>query len=780
MRARLLRRLKGVLLGALLLVLLALPFAWIVPLPERLAASHSRVVEYRDGTPAHVFLAEDGRWRMPLELDRVDPAYVASLLALEDSRFRSHPGVDPIALVRAAGTNALRGRRVSGASTLTMQLVRVLEPRPRTYASKFVEILRALQLELRLPKDALLTAYLQFAPYGRNYEGLETAAWVYFGHSALHLSPAEIAALLAIPQSPGVRIPSRRNQGRLTAARDAIAKRIVGAIIAGGVGEAGREEALLEEVRNTRVPLTLRPLPREAPHAAMWLIQRHEGARLRTTLDAGTQRLTERLLRQAREEARRKGIHHGVAVVTDWHTAEVRALVGSFDFFDEKEGAQIAGFAVPRSPGSTLKPLLYALAIDRGLANPEQLVPDVPTSFDSYAPKNFDGEFSGLVRLEDALSRSLNVPFVSMLKALGTEGFLGILRRHGVTSLEPAPGHYGLSAAVGGIALSPLELAGLYTTLARDGNALPLRWIHEEERPEAQRIYGAGAAFLTRRALSIKDRPDFPSRRQLTGAPAEIHWKTGTSFGHRDAWAVGSNASHTALVWLGNFDCQPSVHLTGADAAGPLLFDLLEGVADRTRPISDVPPSELTAIEVCAFSGHLPTEACGATRFSQAKRSAVPTARCPFHQRIEVDLATGEAVTPACRAGRTVEEKSVLILPATVRRFLADGHRELSDSPPWAKGCAPAEEHAPRIVSPVANHVALLLPGVRPEEQEIPLEAENASFGQLSWFVDGVFLGTAAPHERMWWKPAPGVHELLVTNEAGQSARRRLEVRVRR
>ena len=775
-----------------LLLLLALAgagwaAAWLVPLPERLAAPHSVVIEYRDGTPAHVFLAADERWRIPMRPKDIDPAYLRALLALEDKRFAWHPGVDPLAVGRAVVSNLTKGRRVSGASTLTMQLVRVLEPRPRTLVSKIIESFRAMQLELRLPKDDILADYLQFVPYGRNVEGVEAAALAYFGHRATHLSPAEIATLLAVPQNPNRRFPTPENAARLKAARDEVARRLLEekALPLGPLGAMAEPTAVLAEVRATPVPSELTPFPREAPHAAMWLRSRQpEAERVRTTLDAGTQRLAERLMRDASPELATKGIHNGVAVVVDHERGEVLALVGSFDFFDTQHGGQIAGFDTPRSPGSALKPLLYAMGIDKGVVLPEHLVADIPESYGGYAPRNYDGRFMGLVRMEYALSQSLNLPFVNLLKQLGVERFLGTLRLSGVDSLRPEPGYYGLSAAVGGLEVTPLELAGVYVALAEDGRSRPLK-VLDDGKPAAppRELFSPGAAWLTRRALALRDRPDFPARRQLTGMPAQVHWKTGTSFGHRDAWAAGSGPRHTAVVWLGNFDNTPSVHLVGAEAAGPLLFDLLEALGPRARASfkeETAAPADLTLVEVCAYSGHLPTDACKERKQVYARRSAVPTQPCPYHQRLEVDAKTGLAVSPACRAGRATESRLYLTWPSSIRRWLTEQHRSLPEPPAYAPGCEPGgAEHAPEILSPAEGQVALLIPGLSPEQQEVPLEAEASHERELTWFVNGKFLGKAKADERLWWTPALGTNEILVTDDRGLSTRRLLVVRER-
>ena len=781
------RRAVGALVTGALLGVLGIALAWLVPLPERLGLPPSTVVEYRDGEVAHVFLSPDEKWRMPVRLEDVDPAYVDALLRLEDKRFHDHPGVDFLALGRAVFQNVSSGRRISGASTLTMQLVRVLEPRPRTYRSKVTEIFRALQLELRLSKSELLEAYLQHVPYGGNVEGIESAALTYFGHRATALSPTEIATLLAVPQNPTKRAPSEANAQRLTVARDAIARRLLeeGALTLGPESAPASREEVLAQVIASSVPSFVRTFPREAPHLAYWLRQRRPGVtRLPTTLDRGTQALAEKTLRSYAEELRRKDIRHAAIVMVDHARGEVRALVGGMDFFSSESGSKLAAFSVPRSPGSTLKPFLYAMSIERGVANPHQLVADVPVTFGGYAPRNYDGRFQGLVRLEDALSRSLNVPFVHLLAELGTERFLADLRQTGVHSLVETPGHYGLSAAVGGLELTPLELASAYTVLARGGTHQPLRFEPESPDalvPPAARMFSEGAAFLTRRALSLRDRPDFPARRRHTSTPRGIHWKTGTSFGNRDAWAAGSDARHTAVVWTGNLDMKASPALVGADAAGPILFDVLEGVADRARPnVAEAPPRDLTQIEVCAYSGHLPGPACDQTRHVHALRTAVPTQKCPYHVAVEVDVKSGRAVSPTCRAGREVQTRSYIVWPAGVRRWLSDQHRLLPAPPTLAEGCEPGgPRRAPKIVSPPDGQVALLLPGVPVDEQEIPLEADAPAQAKLSWFVNGAYVGAARPDERVWWTPAPGRHEILVSDEAGHSARRVLEVRSR-
>jgi penicillin-binding protein 1C len=776
--------LPGVLLAAVAMVA-GVVAAWSVPLPERLVSEPSTVLRDRDGVALHVFLAPDERWRIPVALEEVDPDYLDALLRFEDKRFEGHLGVDGLAILRAAGLNASSGRVVSGGSTITMQLVRLLEPRPRTVRSKVVEAFRAVQLELRLSKREILQAYLQFIPCGRNVEGIEAGTLTYFGHSAEALSAAEIATLLAVPQNPARRYPSTRNAERLRAARDDIASRLLAEdALDRGLQDAGTDEEVLAAVLAAPVPEALRPMPRRAPHAAWWMHGRHpERLRIETTLDRGVQRAAEELLSEARRSLEQRGIRHGAVVVVDHGSMKVRALAGNLSFWNGGQGSQIPAFAVPRSPGSTLKPFLYAHAIDRGVALPDFLVADVPVAYGGYSPRNYDGGFDGLVELEDALSRSLNVPFVNLLGDVGVEPFLGRLRRMGAGSLSRQPGHYGLSVAVGGVELTPIELAGLYAVLARGGAAGELTWEREDgavEPADPDRVYSEAATWLTRRALAIRDRPDFPSRRKLGATPRAIHWKTGTSTGRRDAWAVGSGPTYTVAVWLGNLDNEPSSHLVGAEAAGPLLFDLLELLHRGARSPLDPAPSELREIEVCSYSGHPPTEACPQRKRTLARHSAVPTTACPFHVKVDVDEATGLALTPPCRDGRTWSTRSFVRWPSSVRRWVRAGHRQLPEPPRYAPECAPpVRGHPPAILHPPAGHVALIVPGLETTSQQMPLEAEATGAEELTWFVDGELLGQAPADERVWWTPETGRHEILVADARGRSTRRWLEVRVR-
>ncbi|MBA3499553.1 MAG: transglycosylase domain-containing protein, partial [Deltaproteobacteria bacterium] len=627
----------------------------------------------------------------------------------------------------------------------------------------------------RMTKDEILEQYLLRTPYGGNVEGIESAAWSYFGHGAQHLTPLEISTLLAVPQGPSRFAPKPANTERLRARRDAILAKLIDA----GVFVKTDAEIARADAAATPPPAQRLKMPREAPHAAYVLARRFKGqTEIRSTLDRGTQMLVEREVRLRAPELRTKGIYSGAVVVVDHRTREVVALVGSLDFHDVDHGGQIAMFDRPRSPGSTLKPFLYALAIDKGLALPGYLVPDVPTQYGTYRPKNFDGDWAGLVRLDDSLSRSLNIPFVDLLQQFGIEPFLHELGRMGMSMSRLEPGKYGLSMIIGGIELTPLELASLYATLADNGTYKPLRLVTSDVEQAPSPIFGPGAAWLTKQTLSLKDRPDFP-RRRVSGMPPDIHWKTGTSFGFKDAWAIGSNPAYTAVVWTGNVDNTPTAELVGSDAAGPLLFDVLEGLSDRARGVpTQQQPDELVAIDVCTYSGYPATDACPARSKALAPVHAVPTTPDPFHQAYDVDRVTGRAVLPACRvADASYDRKTFIVLPSAVAAWLGERNRAVPEAPVFADGCVAdtVASAAPTMLSPADGQVVTLIPGVPTKNQLIPLTASTRS-SHVSWFVDGALIGTSAASDRMYWEPSPGKHEVVVADATGRKSRRVVNV----
>lgn len=737
------------------------------PLPEGYFGEPSTVVRYRDGHPAHVFLSPDDAWRISADLDEVDPKYVEALLAFEDRRFYTHGGVDVWSIGRAVVTNLAAGRVVSGASTLTMQLARMREPKSRTLGAKLKEAFRALQIEARLSKRQILEQYLTHAPYGGNRQGIEAASRAFFGHGARRLSASEIATLIAIPQRPTPRAPSKANRERLRAARAHVRATLEGL------------EVLDAEDPVEPVPTRAMALPREIPHLAHAL-RAAEPNRLRfdTTLDRHAQATAERLVQSHRRALEREGIHNGAVVVTDPKTGDALALVGSLDFWADGHGAQIPGFFVPRSPGSTLKPFIYARALEDGLILPETLLPDVPRSYGEYRPENYDGSFDGAVTAKEALARSLNLPFVNLLQRVGLDRFVGELVTSGAAHVDDSPGQLGLSVALGSIAVSPIEIAQLYGALSADGELRRVRWLKSAPPSAPMRMWSSAAARLVRDALDDRDRPDFPVHARLGSVPSGTHWKTGTSYAHRDAWTAGGDADRTVVVWLGNVDNQPSPRLVGAKVAAPLFFDLLDGLrAGRAPPRASSPSAadpDLVRVRVCALTGALATDACPHARDALALAHRVPTDTCETHVHRWVARDSGLAANPACSAAGPVDRQTFEVWPADILQHLGPEVRQLPPPPGPDPRCAAAQAR-PLVISSPSDHTRLLVPGVSPSDQEVPLRADGS--GELRWFVDGRYLGSSRAGDDLWWTPAIGRHDLLVMDDHGQRRHRKLWVR---
>jgi penicillin-binding protein 1C len=551
--------------------------AWVAAteLPV-LALETSVEVLDRDGVLLRAYTVADGRWRLAVEPSGVDATYISMLLAFEDKRFMGHHGVDWRAMARAFAQAVWNGRVVSGGSTLTMQVARLLEESGTgRVAGKLRQVRVALALERRLSKDQILQLYLHLAPYGGNLEGIRAASLSYFGKEPRRLTPAEAALLVAIPQSPEVRRPDR-NAERAEAARTRVLSRAVGA----GIIDADQAQAALTE----NVPKVRRAFPALAPHLAdRALADAPQIATHQLTVDATLQAQLEAL---ARDVVAGHGERLQVAmVVADHRSGEVLASIGSSAYqADARQGFVDMTRAV-RSPGSTLKPLVYGLAFDDGLAHPETFVEDRPTVFGSYAPQNFDRVYRGTIRVRDALQQSLNIPVVALTEALGPAKLLAALRRAGVEAQLPG-GQPGLAIALGGLGVTLEEMVQLYAAIARGGVSLPLTQVVTGGRATGGRVLSASAAWQVADILSgLAPPPGAPENR--------LAYKTGTSYGHRDAWAIGFDGRHVVGVWLGRADGTPVPGVFGADLAAPVLFQAFARLKPALDAQPPAPPSTL-------------------------------------------------------------------------------------------------------------------------------------------------------------------------------------------
>lgn len=549
------------------------------------AERSSPVALDRSGAWLRALPVEDGRWRVRADLKRTDPSFLKRLVAVEDERFRWHWGVDPVAVVRAAAGNARAGRTLSGGSTITMQTARLLEPRPRTLAAKLIEMVRAVQLEARLSKDEILALYLTLAPYGGNLEGVRAASLSWFGHEPESLTAGEQALLIALPQSPEARRPDRRPSAA-RAGRDAVLARMQQA---GVIDSFQATEASSEPLPTARAPF-----PGIAWHAAGRLAAAapRRQATVRTTLDAGLQARLERL---ARDAARAQGPESTAAIlVVDVKTRAVVASVGSGGL--ERPGGWVDMTRALRSPGSALKPFVYAVAFDQGVAAPDTLLQDAALRFGDYQPENFDRAFHGQVTAREALMHSLNVPAVAALAKIGPEAFAAKLESAGVRLVRPRSQvrGAGLAIALGGAGISLQDLAVLYAALADGGQAKPLAWTVEDaarrEKAGGRRLVGPEAAAAVMDILRETPPPRGRAPGALMARGPRIAFKTGTSYGFRDALAAGVGGGKVVIVWTGRADGGARGSLTGRDAAAPMLFDVFDALDAPARMPSPLAP----------------------------------------------------------------------------------------------------------------------------------------------------------------------------------------------
>jgi penicillin-binding protein 1C len=549
---------------------------WIAAtvLPPLIVETSVEVVD-RDGALLRAYTVADGRWRLAVDLAKVDPGFVSALLAYEDKRFYDHIGVDPWALLRAMGQAAWNGHVISGGSTLTMQVARLLEDSGTGQVDgKIRQIRVALALERRLSKDEILSLYLHLAPYGGNLEGIRAATLSYFGKEPRRLTPAESALLVAIPQSPESRRPDR-SVARATDARDRVLARAAG----DGLIDADQAAA----ARTEGVPSLRRPFPALAPHMSDRVLAEEATQRHQLTLSRSLQISLEKL---AADVVEGQGERLQVAiVVADHQSGEVLASVGSAAFQADARAGFIDMTRAIRSPGSTLKPLVYALAFDEGLAHPETLIEDRPTDFNGYEPQNFDRHFRGTIRLREALQQSLNIPVVALTEALGPSRLLAALDKAGVGYDLPG-GQPGLAIALGGIGVSLEDMVQLYAAIARGGVSLPLAHQMQGAREEGQRVISASAAWQVGDILAgLAPPPGAPENR--------LAYKTGTSYGHRDAWAIGFDGRHVIGIWMGRPDGTPVPGAFGADLAAPVLFQAFARLKPALDPQPAAPPATL-------------------------------------------------------------------------------------------------------------------------------------------------------------------------------------------
>ncbi len=742
---------------------------WPLPLPKDDLA---RVVLAEDGTPLWRFADANGVWRYPVQTGEVSPYYLDALLTYEDRWFYQHPGVNPLALVRATWQNLTGARVVSGGSTLSMQVARLLDPHSRTFHGKLRQLWRTAQLEWHLSKEEILNLYLNRAPFGGTLQGVAAASWAYLGKSPAQLTHAEAALLAVLPQAPSRLRPDRHPQ-RAQEARDKVLRRLAEFQV---WPQSAVDEALEE-------PLLLAPRlePSLAPLLARRLNRPDSPPLIRTTVDATLQRRLEDLLLGWRA---RLPEHTSAAIlVVEEETMAVRAYLGSVDINDAKRFGHVDMISALRSPGSTLKPFLYGMALDDGLIHSESLLQDVPRRYGDYRPGNFSMGFTGAVPASTALSSSLNLPAVQLLEAYGPKRFAAEMRIGGVPLALPALAEPNLALILGGVGSRLEDLVGGYSAFARDGKSASIR-LQPDDALRERPMLSPGSAWIVRRILSGQARPDRDPRAELVQRPV-LAWKTGTSYGFRDAWAIGVGPRYLIGVWIGRPDGTPVPGQFGLASAAPLMLQVHDVLTNRdsqrgiSAPVKPV-PANVGVAAICWPLGQPMSRSdpnCRRQRFAWTLDNTTPPTLQALDQPLSVGLmesvwvnAKGLRVDAHCPGAVA---KPIALWPAPLEPWLPRAERREARIPAADADCPPPALAAssPLSIVGVREGDQLRLPAASQQALRLKISALGGS-GRRWWFLNGAPLGDSANQdfinasfERL------GRYQLSVLDEAGQTAR---------
>ncbi|SKB10202.1 penicillin-binding protein 1C [Pseudomonas extremaustralis] len=742
---------------------------WPLPLPKDDLA---RVVLAEDGTPLWRFADANGVWRYPVQTREVSPYYLDALLTYEDRWFYRHPGVNPLALVRASWQNLTGARVVSGGSTLSMQVARLLDPHSRTFLGKLRQLWRTAQLEWHLSKDEILNLYLNRAPFGGTLQGVAAASWAYLGKSPAQLTYAEAALLAVLPQAPSRLRPDRHPQ-RAQQARDKVLRRL-------GEFQVWPQSAVDEALQE---PLLLAPRlePSLAPLLARRLNRPDSPPLIRTTLDATLQRRLEDLLLGWR--ARLPEYTSAAILVVEEESMAVRAYLGSVDINDAKRFGHVDMISALRSPGSTLKPFLYGMALDDGLIHSESLLQDVPRRYGDYRPGNFSMGFTGAVPASTALSSSLNLPAVQLLEAYGPKRFAAQMRIGGMPLALPALAEPNLALILGGAGSRLEDLVSGYSAFARGGKSATLRLQPDDglrERP----LLSPGAAWIVRRILSGQARPDRDPRAELVQRPV-LAWKTGTSYGFRDAWAIGVGPRYLIGVWIGRPDGTPVPGQFGLASAAPLMLQVHDLLTNRdsqrgiSAPVLPV-PANVGVAAICWPLGQPMNRSdpnCRRQRFAWTLDNTTPPTLLALDQPLSVGLmesvwvnARGLRVDAHCPGA---EPKNIALWPAPLEPWLPRAERREARIPAADPDCPPPALAAasPLSIVGVREGDQLRLPAGSQQTLRLKLSALGGS-GRRWWFLNGAPLGDSANQDFINASfEQLGRYQLSVLDEAGQTAR---------
>jgi penicillin-binding protein 1C len=752
------------------------------------------VITDKNGQLLNASIASDGQWRFP-QNNKVPEKFIQCITTFEDKRFFYHPGVDPIAMARAVYQNTRNKEVVSGGSTLSMQVIRLSKKHEkRSIWNKISETMLAIRLELSNSKKKIISLYASNAPFGSNVVGLDAAAWRYYGRSADQLTWGETAALAVLPNAPALVHPGKNRNVLLRKRNELIDKLAANKTIDNTTAELAKLEPLPSEPKN---------LPQLAPHLSERFKRDYIASKagdanattgIQTTIDANLQQQVNTILQTHQQQLRGNHINNAAAMVVEIETGNMIAYVGNI--FQPKDSileSHVDVLSSVRSPGSTLKPLLYASLLTEGTMLPRQLIPDIPTQIGGFTPENFDLGYDGAVPANRALSRSLNIPAVRMLQFYKYQRFYDKLKQIGITTLSRTADNYGMSLILGGCEISPYELAGVYSSMARmylhqqknKGEWNGKDWFMPKYKKAADvkvttelstSLFDYTAIWHTLNAMNEVARPGEEGLWSLFSSAQKIAWKTGTSFGFRDGWAVGLTPKYCVLVWVGNTTGEGRPELTGINTAAPIMFDIF-----RTLPTADwfEPPSyNVTYMDVCHESGFKAGADCRQTDkilVSPLARQNAPL--CPYHRLVHLDKSGTFRVTENCESPSSMQHVSWFVLPPTIEYYYKQKHADYKPLPSFRSGCQVMNERTLDVIYPEENARIYVPIEVTGEKGKAIFTATHRNTeSKLFWHLDNDFVGTTQKFHQLPFSPLPGKHILTIVDEAGETVTRHFEI----
>ena len=756
---------------------------WFFCLPSNLFdVPTATVVESKEGIMLGARIADDGQWRFP-KMDSVPRRFEQSILLFEDEHFYKHPGFNPVSISKALWGNLTTEKR-RGGSTLTQQVIRLSRKnKDRNYGEKLIEIVQATRLEAGFSKKEILSLYASYAPFGGNVVGLETASWRYFGIPSEELSWGQSAALAVLPNAPSLIFPGK-NEILLKEKRDRLLLKL---FLKDIIDQTTYELALDEKLPGK--PLNL---PEETPHLTEKIRNEHRGKRIVTTIDYHLQQKINRIAKEQHFLLKQNQIHNLAVLILDVNTREVLAYVGNAPTTKEHNN-YVDIIDKSRSTGSILKPFLYSSLLDAGELLPNTLVADIPTVVNGYSPENFDKKYHGAVPASIALSRSLNVPAVRMLRSYGLQRFYHKLEAMNFSGINQPADYYGLSLILGGAESSLWDITKAYAGMASTLNYfnkssseyranefvepvyLKNIEVHLGSKMSNPPVFNAAAIYETLNSLQKVNRPAGEENWSFFSNSQPIAWKTGTSYGFKDAWAVGVTKKYAIGVWVGNADGEGRPGLTGVQAAAPILFDVLD-----VLPQSDwfaMPFDELIEAKVCLKSGHLAAVFCDEITTDWIPKDGIKTEACPFHQKVFLTATETYRVNSSCYPLSEMKQKSWFALPPILEYYYAPQHPEYKPLPAFAEGCLKAGELNMQFIFPKKNE-SILLPKDFDEmtNQVIFRLAHRSPETTVFWYLDQDYIGKTETFHELALAPQPGTYTLSATDLEGNEVRQKIEI----